>query len=262
MNLDDLFAEGGVGGCGDDSSVDFLTAFGDGTQSQEFLDSSQTSSTKEDGSLLSSSAQADLLATQCQSSLSSGDADFMTAIEPPVPVLQNIIASVNLMVELDLRKIAISARNAEYNPRKVNAAVVRVREPKCTGLVFRNGKMMITGAKAPEDAKRGGKKVAKLCQKAGHPGVRFHGFHVENLIATATCNFPVRLEGLANVHQEFCSYETELFPGLIYRLSLDNCKAVLLIFSSGKVIITGCKSTQQVEEAFNIVFPVLALFRK
>jgi hypothetical protein len=34
-----------------------------------------------------------------------------------VPQLQNVVATVNLGVKLDLKKIAISARNAEYNPK-------------------------------------------------------------------------------------------------------------------------------------------------
>lgn len=34
-----------------------------------------------------------------------------------VPVLQNVVATVNLGVRLDLKNIALKARNAEYNPK-------------------------------------------------------------------------------------------------------------------------------------------------
>lgn len=34
-----------------------------------------------------------------------------------VPVLQNIVATVNLGCRLDLKEIALHARNAEYNPK-------------------------------------------------------------------------------------------------------------------------------------------------
>jgi len=34
-----------------------------------------------------------------------------------VPQLQNVVATVNLGVALDLKKIALQARNAEYNPK-------------------------------------------------------------------------------------------------------------------------------------------------
>jgi hypothetical protein len=34
-----------------------------------------------------------------------------------VPVLQNVVATVNLGCKLDLKEIALHARNAEYNPK-------------------------------------------------------------------------------------------------------------------------------------------------
>ena len=37
----------------------------------------------------------------------------------------------------------------------------------------------------------------------------------------------------------YCSYEPEIFPGLIYRMVKP--KIVLLIFVSGKVVLTGAK---------------------
>ena len=43
-----------------------------------------------------------------------------------VPVLQNVVATVNLGCKLDLKAIALHARNAEYNP-KVGAAPLGVR---------------------------------------------------------------------------------------------------------------------------------------
>ncbi|KAI5296959.1 hypothetical protein KEM56_005190, partial [Ascosphaera pollenicola] len=37
-----------------------------------------------------------------------------------VPTLQNIVATVNLDCRLDLKTIALHARNAEYNPKLLN----------------------------------------------------------------------------------------------------------------------------------------------
>lgn len=185
------------------------------------------------------------------------------SIDIPRPILQNVIASVNLSTTIDLRRVAISARNAEYNPTKVNAVILRLRNPKCTGLIFRSGKMMITGAKSIDGVKTGGKKIAKLCLKVGHPEVRFRGFKIENIIASAECGFPIRLEGLAHEHMAFCSYEPELFPGLVYRYSpQDEDKAVLLVFVSGKVLLTGCQTIDHVNSVFQTIYPVLAQYKK
>lgn len=68
-----------------------------------------------------------------------------------VPVLQNVVATVNLECRLDLKTIALHARNAEYNPKRFAAVIMRIREPKTTSLIFASGKMVVTGAKSEDD---------------------------------------------------------------------------------------------------------------
>ncbi|CAB1459779.1 unnamed protein product [Pleuronectes platessa] len=46
-----------------------------------------------------------------------------------VPQLQNIVSTVNLGCKLDLKTIALRARNAEYNPKRFAAVIMRIREP-------------------------------------------------------------------------------------------------------------------------------------
>lgn len=61
-----------------------------------------------------------------------------------IPTLQNIVATVNLSCKLDLKIIAMGARNAEYNPKRFAAVIMRIREPKTTALIFASGKMVRT----------------------------------------------------------------------------------------------------------------------
>ena len=68
------------------------------------------------------------------------------------------------------------------------------------------------------------------------------------------------LEGLASHHHTFSSYEPELFPGLIYRMMKP--KIVLLIFVSGKIVLTGAKVREEIYQAFELIYPVLSDFRK
>lgn len=93
--------------------------------------------------------------------------------------------------------------------------------------------------------------------------------------------FPIRLEGLASGHALFSSYEPELFPGLIYRMAKP--KVVLLIFVSGKIVLTGAKVghshqplsglhvligsscsqfREEIYQAFAQIYPVLSDYRK
>ena len=50
-----------------------------------------------------------------------------------------LCSSVNLCSKLDLQKIARLARNAEYNPKRFNGVIMRIREPKTTAWIFSTG---------------------------------------------------------------------------------------------------------------------------
>ncbi|KAK7182645.1 hypothetical protein DPSP01_011471 [Paraphaeosphaeria sporulosa] len=176
-----------------------------------------------------------------------------------VPTLQNIVATVNLSARLDLKTIALHARNAEYNPKRFAAVIMRIREPKTTALVFASGKMVVTGAKSEDDSKLASRKYARIIQKLGF-NAKFSDFKIQNIVGSCDIKFPIRLEGLASHHHTFSSYEPELFPGLIYRMMKP--KIVLLIFVSGKIVLTGAKVREEIYQAFELIYPVLADFRK
>ncbi len=52
---------------------------------------------------------------------------------------------------------------------------------------------------------------------------------------------------MAAIVMEYAMYEPEVFPGLIYRMKEP--KSVFLIFSTGKIVCTGCKTKEMVYEA-------------
>ena len=55
-------------------------------------------------------------------------------------------------------------------------------------------------------------------------------------------------------------YEPELFPGLIFRMEVP--KLVLLIFASGKIVLTGAKKRKEINDAYNAILPYLRSHRK
>ncbi|CAH1174107.1 unnamed protein product [Phaedon cochleariae] len=176
-----------------------------------------------------------------------------------IPQLQNIVSTVNLNCKLDLKKIALHARNAEYNPKRFAAVIMRIREPRTTALIFSSGKMVCTGAKSEEDSRLAARKYARIIQKLGFPA-KFLDFKIQNMVGSCDVKFPIRLEGLVLTHSSFSSYEPELFPGLIYRMVKP--RIVLLIFVSGKVVLTGAKVRQEIYEAFDNIYPILKSFKK
>ncbi len=131
---------------------------------------------------------------------------------------------------------------------------MRIRDPKTTALIFASGKMVVTGAKSEDDSKLASRKYARIIQKLGF-NAKFTDFKIQNIVGSCDIKFPIRLEGLASRHHNFSSYEPELFPGLIYRMIKP--KIVLLIFVSGKIVLTGAKVREEIYEAFELIYPVL-----
>ena len=174
--------------------------------------------------------------------------------------IQNIASTANLGVRLDLKIIALKCRNTEFNPRRFGAVIMRLREPRATALIFSSGKMVVTGVKSTHNATLAAKKFAYIVERVGFQPSDIIDFKVQNIVGTADCGFPIRLEGLVYAHSAFASYEPELFPGLIYRLVSP--RVVFLIFVSGKVVITGAKMESDLSNALTKIYPVLVEFKK
>jgi len=79
------------------------------------------------------------------------------------------VSTVNLGCRLDLKTIALHARNAEFNPKRFAAVIMRIREPRTTALIFSSGKMVCTGAKSEEDSRLAARKYARIIQKLSFP---------------------------------------------------------------------------------------------
>merc|ERR1719160_2178199 len=109
--------------------------------------------------------------------------------------------------------------------------------------------MVVTGPKSEEESKIAARTFAKMVRKCGYD-VRFKEFKIQNIVGVADVKFPIRLEALQMRHSNFCQYEPEVFPGAIYRLIQP--KLVLLIFVSGRVVITGAKNRKDTKKAQDI----------
>jgi transcription initiation factor TFIID TATA-box-binding protein len=71
---------------------------------------------------------------------------------------------------------------------------------------------------------------------------------VQNIVASADLGQPVNLTSVViTLGLEKVEYEPEVFPGLVYRLS--DPKVVILLFGSGRLVCTGARTSQDVEEA-------------
>jgi transcription initiation factor TFIID TATA-box-binding protein len=65
-----------------------------------------------------------------------------------------------------LKQIALKCRNAEYNPKRFAAVIMRMKDPqRTTALIFKTGKMVITGAKSEQQSEDAAKHYAKAIEK-------------------------------------------------------------------------------------------------
>jgi len=62
------------------------------------------------------------------------------------------------------------------------------------------------------------------------------------------------------MYSQFTTYEPELFPGLTYRMLTP--RVAVNIFASGKLVITGAKNRNDMDEAFRNICQILKGFRK
>ena len=191
----------------------------------------------------------------------------------PQPQIVNIVSMVNLGVPLKLREIAIQCKNAEYNPTRINAVIMRIKEPKAAALIFNSGIIIVLGARSKEKSKEAAKIFAKQIKKLGY-NVKFCGFKIVNIVATCDLGFPIKLTKLnikinsnlsknkSNNDEEEkspCYYEPEAFPGLIYHMSKP--ELTLLIFQSGKMNFVGAKNKDDIFDALNKIYPLLCKFK-
>ncbi len=66
------------------------------------------------------------------------------------------------------------------------------------------------------------------------------------------------IQSMYNKLELHSMYQKTMFPGLIYRP--ESSPVVLLCFYSGKIVITGGKTTQDVHEGWKKLWPIVRIF--
>ena len=171
--------------------------------------------------------------------------------EPEIRIV-NVVATARLEHGLDLQAVAKAFPSTEYRPNVFPGLVFHTKRPRIANLLFNTGKMVCTGAKSVKGARNALKKVVRQLKKSG---IIIEGrlqIKIQNIVASVVLGGRVDIEdfykvgGGANPTGSMM-YEPEQFPGLIYRMR--DPKAVLLVFSTGKMVCTGAKKEEDVHHA-------------
>jgi len=162
--------------------------------------------------------------------------------------IQNVVASTGIGQELDLEALATDLPGADFNPDNFPGLVYRTQEPKAAALIFRSGKIVCTGAKSIADVHEALDIIFGKLRDLGIPVEDSPEVTVQNIVSSADLGHSLNLNALAiGLGLEDVEYEPEQFPGLVYRM--DDPEVVILLFGSGKVVITGGKTVDDASAA-------------
>ena len=176
----------------------------------------------------------------------------------PALTVTNVVSSFNVKQKIDLETVAQRAWNVEYNRSRTSALVMRLERPKATAMVFASGKVNVSGARSVDQSKMAARKCARKLHQTVKTSNKLMDFSVTNIVATFDCDFFIRLEEIAQKKPKITSYVTELFPALFYRMPQP--KLTFLVFANGKVNVCGGKSMADLEQGFDIIYPILKEF--
>ncbi len=111
--------------------------------------------------------------------------------------------------------------------------------------VFASGKLISVGTKSPSQAYSELREASKILQAYGFSKRVKITPLVRNIVANYNTNQKIDLEKFARILPR-SMYEPEQFPAIIYRI---HNTATSLIFSSGKIVIVGSKSYEELNNA-------------
>ncbi|MCX6666726.1 MAG: TATA-box-binding protein [Euryarchaeota archaeon] len=166
--------------------------------------------------------------------------------------IENIVASTQIADGLDIKHLADTITNSKYDPEKFPGLVLHIEKPKTAVLLFSSGNAICTGAKNLEEVDEAIHEIINKIKNVGLPVSENPEIKTQNIVASSDLKKELQLGSLAKaLSAENAEYAPEQFPGLVYRI--DNLGAVLLLFSSGKLVCTGAKKMEDVTTAIDTI---------
>lgn len=170
--------------------------------------------------------------------------------------VENVVANARIADELDLNYIESRLEDAVFTKKKFPGLVYRTKDPKSAFLIFRSGKLVCTGSKTEAGVRQVMDKLSADLRGIGVEVVEHPEFKVQNIVASASVGRELNLGAIVTgLELEGMEYEPEVFPGLVYRIKEP--KSAILIFSSGRLVITGGKTIEDCEKSVDVLLDKL-----
>lgn len=171
--------------------------------------------------------------------------------------IENIVASGVIADSIDLADISKKIKNCELNTKRFPGAVFRLEKPKIASLIFSSGKVVLTGIRNRDHLKAGLSIIIRSLKEAGVPTYDEPRVTITNIVCSYDIGKYINLNKVViTLNLENIEYEPEQFPGLVYRIA--DPKIVALLFSSGKIILTGGKTLDEIKRGLDVLEKRLA----
>lgn len=153
-----------------------------------------------------------------------------------------------LDTQLDLIQVA-ERTGGKYGKRVKQAVVIRSLRPKLTCMIMANGKMLICGGKSPDE---GNHLAWLMClelqkHKLVKTDVSVSNFVVHNIVCTYDCGFKFNVPMFYAEHTDSCIYHPRKIRPV--RHYINDPRLTVIIFPTGKAVITGATHQEQLYQA-------------
>jgi transcription initiation factor TFIID TATA-box-binding protein len=186
---------------------------------------------------------------------------------PPAPTIHNIVSTSQIKSDktIDLAALSRLIPFSFYDRQRFAAITIRLKSPNCTTLLFSSGKLVVTGGRDWYECVLASLCVCRILRDV-FPSREFMlvNSDIQNIVAHV--ELPVGKGGVLDLESMYskltlhCMYQKTMFPGLIFRPEAS--PVVLLCFYSGKVVVTGGKTTQDVYEGWRKLWPTVRVFMR
>jgi len=166
--------------------------------------------------------------------------------------IENIVASGAIADAIDLADVSKKIEHCELNQKRFPGAVFRIENPKIASLIFSSGKVVLTGIRDQDTLKQGLSQIIAAMKKAGVKTYPEPRVAVTNIVCSYDIGKNINLNKVViTLNLENIEYEPEQFPGLVYRIK--DPKIVALLFSSGKIILTGGRTLDEIKRGLDFL---------
>jgi transcription initiation factor TFIID TATA-box-binding protein len=166
--------------------------------------------------------------------------------------IENIVASGVIADSIDLNEVSKKVKNCELNTKRFPGAVYRIENPKIASLIFSSGKVVLTGIRDKQALTEGLKIIISSLKEAGVDTHKEPKVAITNIVCSYDIGKYINLNKVViTLNLENIEYEPEQFPGLVYRIK--DPKIVALLFSSGKIILTGGKNMEDIKKGLDFL---------